>query len=96
MIRIEDVFETPEVLYIILELYHSMKHSTSNMSFISLFLVSCIDREYKKSKVYMNGGIGCQHVGLGSGCRPEFKPFPHSFSLNKKLHSTLSRLLTHQ
>ena len=51
MIRIEDVFETPEVLYIILELYHSMKHSTSNMSFISLFLVSCIDREYKKSKV---------------------------------------------
>ena len=40
----------------------------------------------------MNGGIGCQHVGLGSGCRPEFKPCSHSFSLNKKLHSTLSRL----
>ena len=51
MIRIEDVFETPEVLYIILELYHSMKHSTSNMSFISLFLVSYIESEYKESKV---------------------------------------------
>ena len=37
----------------------------------------------------MNGGIGCQLVGLGSGCRPEFKPFPHSVSLNKKLHSTV-------
>lgn len=49
VIRIEDVFETPEVLYIILELYHSMKHSTSNISFISFFVVSCIDGEYNKS-----------------------------------------------
>ena len=50
MIRIEDVFETPEVLYIILELYHSMKHSTSNISLISFFfVVSCFDGEYNKS-----------------------------------------------
>lgn len=52
------------------------------------FLFRVLTVNIRSLRFYMNGGIGCQHVGLGSGCRPEFKPFPHSFSLNKKLHST--------
>ena len=84
MIRIEDVFETPEVLYIILELYHSMKHSTSNISFISFFLLfRVLMVNITSLRFHMNGGVSCQHAGLGSGCRPKFKPCPHIFPLNK-------------
>lgn len=30
----------------------------------------------------MNGGVGCQHIGLE--CRPEFKPCPHIFSFEQE------------
>ena len=61
MIRIEDVFETPEVLYIILELYHSMKHSTSNISFIRFFLLlfHVLMVNITSLRFRMNGGVSC-------------------------------------